>query len=79
MDREGFTHEIVELSRLHNLDILFLMETRAENIIYRLQYLFPYHRKIPSLGFSGGLWVLWKNAPHITLNILLQHDRFNSW
>lgn len=39
--RDGFTHEITELSRLYNSDILFLMktkvnQTRADNIISQL-------------------------------------------
>lgn len=79
--REGFTHEIKELSRLYSPDIVFLMDTRvkedrADKILNHLQFLFPYQCKIPSFGFSGGLWVLWKNTPSFSLDISNKHDRF---
>lgn len=78
---ECFAHEIAELFRLYSPDILFLMETivnqdRADKILNRIQFLFPYRCTIPFFGFLGGLWVLWKNFPHFTLDILIEHERF---
>lgn len=75
MGREDLRHEIAELSSLYHHDIMLLMETkvsphRADNIITRLNYLYPCHVKVPLIGFAGALWMLSKSSPHFKFEVL---------
>lgn len=63
----------------HNVDILALMETRvhskrAHNIIEKLNM----HNvvEIVSKGFSGRIWLLWKNNASFEVQIIKTHKRF---
>lgn len=38
--------------------------------------MYPFYVKVPSIGFAGGLWVLWKTSPHFQFEALLEEDRF---
>lgn len=36
---------------------------------------FPFLIEIPLVGFTGGLWMLWKNTPDFRIEILTHNDR----
>lgn len=67
-----FLRAIKRLCAIHTPDILCLLETRSfstntEKIPVKLG--FPHNFRVPSEGFAGGLWLLWKNTG-FTLTIL---------
>lgn len=67
--REGFIQEVKELINVYQPYFLLLMENKvntnkAEKIIKVLTSHFPFHVQVSSIGFMGGLWVLWKDSPH---------------
>ena len=56
---------IKELVRSHKIEILIIAEPRisdrkADRVIRSLR--FDGHAKVDAVGFSGGIWVLWKNS-----------------
>lgn len=61
----------------HNPDIVCLLVprvsgTKANDIIDKLG--FDYSHRIESIGFSGGIWVSWKD--NININIIHNHPQF---
>ncbi|XVF13155.1 hypothetical protein REPUB_Repub08aG0183800 [Reevesia pubescens] len=61
----SFLSHVKELIRLHNVEILVVAEPRisglaADKVIRKLR--FNGHTKIDAIGFSGGIWILWKST-----------------
>lgn len=66
-----------DMIKIHKPDILGLLETRvsgtkADDICNKLG--FDDWVRVEALGFSGGIWVLWRNSTHI--NVLKTHLQF---
>lgn len=62
VSRDGFTQEVKEFINFYHPDFLFLMETnfnnyKANRIIKRLSYHFPFPVQVSPIGFTGSLWV----------------------
>lgn len=65
---------ILDLVNRHNIDLLFLFETRisgnrAEKVLGKLG--FPYYWKVDASGFSGGIWLLWNSG--LTVDVVQVH------
>ncbi|KAG8488864.1 hypothetical protein CXB51_016750 [Gossypium anomalum] len=66
-----------EYYREHSPDIISLLETRvsrskAAKIIAKLG--FPNSHRVEAIGFSGGIWIGWKNS--VRLKIIFNHPQF---
>lgn len=60
-----FLRAIKRLCQVHNPDILCLLETRSsstESAKLPDKLGFANNFRVPSEGFSGGLWLFWKNS-----------------
>lgn len=73
-------YQLKLLIRSHNPDIVILVETRnnireACSIISSLN--FPNCKVIPSEGFSGGIWLLWKDFTLFFVNIISNGKDFS--
>ncbi|XVF35202.1 hypothetical protein REPUB_Repub18cG0125100 [Reevesia pubescens] len=60
-----FRRYVKELIRVNKVDLLIIVEPRvsgntADKVIRELQ--FDSFTKVDAVGFSGGLWILWKNS-----------------
>lgn len=69
---KSFTNHFRGLIYSYNPDIVILMETKvnlnnAKSISASLN--FPCFKIIPSEGFSGGIWLLWKDSSSFSLHI----------
>lgn len=77
--KKGFNSQVRYLISKYDLDILALVETRvnsnrAHKIIERINL--PNFVEILPKGFSGGIWLLWKNSMEFQLNLLKTQERF---
>ncbi|KAL1363178.1 hypothetical protein AAHE18_03G131700 [Arachis hypogaea] len=75
---QAFTRSLKEFCRVYKPDFVILQETRcsgdqALNAIRRLGFEF-FHIK-NAVGFSGGIWILWKD-PNLTVRIILSKTQF---
>ena len=66
-----------DIIRIHKPTILGLLETRvsgekADTVCRKLG--FDYWVRVEALGFSGGIWVLWKEC--MKVDILKTHPQF---
>ncbi|KAH1055801.1 hypothetical protein J1N35_033866 [Gossypium stocksii] len=66
-----------EYNRKHKPDLIGLLETRvsgakADSVIAKLG--FKYSHRVEAEGFSGGIWIGWKNS--ISVEILGNHSQF---
>ncbi|KAG8478613.1 hypothetical protein CXB51_028415 [Gossypium anomalum] len=66
-----------EYNREFSPDIISLLETRVsgakvDNVIARLG--FPNSHRVGAIGFSGGIWVCWKNT--VSVEIISNHPQF---
>lgn len=77
--RKGFLAQTRYFISKYNLDIMALMETRvnssrAHKIIAKLNFQNAF--EIPPDGFSGGMWLVWKNSANFELKVVVSHNRF---
>ncbi|XVF09174.1 hypothetical protein REPUB_Repub07fG0068900 [Reevesia pubescens] len=61
----GFMSQVKKLIHFHKLEILVITEPRisglvVDKVICKLN--FDYFTKIDAVGFSGGIWILWKST-----------------
>ena len=66
-----------ELIRIHKPDIMGLVEPRIRGVQADstcIKMSFHNWIRIEALGFSGGIWVLWKDC--IQVNVLRTHLQF---
>ncbi|OMO68562.1 reverse transcriptase [Corchorus capsularis] len=71
-----FRRNMLELIHSHHVDLLIIVEPRvsgvkADRIISRLR--FDGFTKVDAVGFSGGIWVLWKSSIGL-MNVVEQSD-----
>lgn len=68
-----FVRVMKDLAKLHKPDIIVVMETRcggpkAEKIIKKIG--FDDFVKVDAIGFSGGIWVLWRNPIQVFVSVI---------
>ena len=69
-----FPKTLKEYTRAYHPDIVSLFETRvsgetADRVIRKLG--FPFSHRIEACGFSGGIWLLWKENISLTKRFIL--------
>lgn len=74
---KDFLRNIRELIRLYKPCVLVLVETRvqdsnAENLLTRIGY--PNHTKVSTLGFAGGIWLLWK-GDIVSVDVIVANEQ----
>lgn len=79
MGKKDFYSQVKDLISRYNPDILTCMETsvntsRALEIIENISMLS--FLKIPLIGFSGGIWLIWQDNAELQVTIVETHDTF---
>lgn len=77
--KKDFYSQVRYLLLKYDPDVFAFMETRvnsnrAYKIIEKINV--PNSIEIPLEGFSGGIWLLWKNCKEFQVKVLKTHERF---
>ncbi|XP_019173843.1 PREDICTED: uncharacterized protein LOC109169419 [Ipomoea nil] len=74
---KDFCRTLKHFVRIHNPSIVCLLEPKVSGAHANsicASFGFPEWIRVEAIGFSGGIWVLWKN--NVTLDIIQTHPQF---